>query len=200
MTEPNANTIQIGMWNASIASDYEKISSFNREPIQVTGDQIKHLYLLLYPLVASEFVHRSDLENWAETIMQQFQEKIEDLNKQLSQQKQDLDSHTHLGNMGSPTSPPTIAPAQPVSGFTLPKLEMWNSKPEDDEFKFGESIIIRAIDATPSLQQRDVKSSAGQTKNTADEFKIENQIADGQYLHPFDVEDDNINEPNTFSK
>lgn len=196
---PNTNTLQLGMWDETIVSDLNKLNTFNRDQIDITKDQLRHLYILLYPFIAAEYVHRSDLHKYMATITKEFQDKIDILNQQHDKLKKEMDLHTHIGNLGGPTSPVTIAPAQPVQGFTQLELELWKSQPEDDIFKLGEELIVNENNAIPTLQQRDPDKPAKNVKNTSEAIKVENQISGGEVLAPFDVEEGNLVEPNTFS-
>lgn len=196
---PNTNTLQLGMWDESILVDLDKLNTFNRDQIDITKDQLRHLYVLLYPFIASEFVHRSDMHKYIATITKEFQDKVDILNEQHRALKKEMDLHTHIGNLGGPTSPVTIAPAQPVQGFTQLELELWKSQPEDDIFKLGEELIVSENDMIPSLQQRDPDKAAINVENTSEDIKTDNQISGGDILPPFDVDEGNLVEPNTFS-
>lgn len=195
--KPEASAIRVGMWNAGIVGNVRKFDAFNRQPIEVTKDQLGHLYLLLYPMMASEFVHRTDMYKYIEMIMQQQQQRYDELNKKFIKLKNQLDMHTHIGNMGLPTSNPRIAPAQPVEGFQELQIELWTAKPEDSDFKSGEGHIVKATDTVPALQQRN-KLPAEKVLNTADEYKIEEQVKI-IHLPPFDIEEEGIEEPDDFS-
>lgn len=201
MAEPNATRFHIGMWNPTVLMDARKIKTFNRQPIDVTKDQTKYLYTLLYPFIASEFVHRTDMFNYITKLMEQFQAEIRSLNQQLSSLHSQVTSHTHIGNLGSPTSPSNINPAQPgFPGYTKPELKLWKTKPEDNEFKFGESLILAARQSIPALQKRNPNKAADKVVNTKDAHKITSQLAKGDYLAPFDIEEDSIDQPSKFSR
>lgn len=187
---PNATAVQVGMWNTKIAADAKKFQSINRLPVDITNDQMVQLYLLVYPFITTDFVHRSDLQKWAQVISQELSNEIEKLNNQINTLKLELDRHVHIGNLGAPTSP-----VQEL--FTKPQLSMWKAKPEDQQFKYGESLITDTSKYSSNSTHRLPTADAS---NTSTKLKISVLFDKQLKFVPFDENvESRIAEPNVFS-
>jgi len=109
----------------------------------VTKDQILPLYLLLYPFLVSDFSHRSDIQNWAMDMKEEMKKVVEDLDSKLNM-------HTHVGNLGYPTS--TTKESVPSIIFNT---QIWRTQPEDDKYVFAEKLIVSSSPYSKNMVHRD---------------------------------------------
>lgn len=138
------NIASIGGWSPKVAANLKQYTVINIKPGDLTKDQIVQLYCLLYPYISGEFVHRDTIMSWYNALVADFTAKIETLNAQLESLTATLQSHTHP-ETGGTTSAPT-------STFTAPKLEIFNTPPEN--FKDGDNKIVDASSYTLSMPHR----------------------------------------------
>lgn len=131
MQAVNDSAFHVGTWNKVVATDIRKFKAINRRPIDITKDQMRKLYMFLFPFIASEFVHRNDLETWAITVKS---ELLAEFTSFVTSLVSDFNKHTHFGNLGSPTSNPIMP--------LVSTLNAWNTNPEAVPNKFSESVIV----------------------------------------------------------
>jgi hypothetical protein len=176
---PNPDSSIPGGWNGNISINPRKNESFHRSSMDVTEDQMKEVYRLLYPFIASEFVHRSDLAAYTMQIKKEFDLELKRVNAIIDQLLQIIQNHTHISAPpGSPTSPIFVL---------LPSLEIssWSSLSEDPEFKHGENHILPKDKYLPALRRRDDKTPDNVT-NADPANNIISQLS-GTILTPFDA-------------
>lgn len=170
MDKLNIDKLNIGIWNPLLAADPKKFASINISPEDITLDQLIQLYLLLYPLIVADFASRIDLQSWASDIKKEMGIKF----KQLST---DLTKHVHVGNLGSPTTPPT----QPIS------ISEWTKTPEDPDYKQGEMAVTNASTYTNKISHRDpMKTFSNVT--LVNVLPISSEYAKRLILVPFDTD------------
>ena len=178
--KPNDNPAVIGMWNAELALDPNKFTAFNRDPFEITADQMRQLYAYLYPFMAADFVHRTAMSKWETKMEEELEQKLDKFQSDTTQWvKDNHDQHQHIGNNGAPTSPAfNVKPfAQP------PRLERWTSHIEDGKFNDGEIHIT--IDFY-GLFTRDLLDNTEVTTS----YSIEDQLSGGDIILPFDAGSD----------
>lgn len=119
--------VQIAAWNQPLAIDPTKRKALNRDPLGITIEQSRTLYTLLYPMMAQDFKHRDDLYAYIVALKKEIEALRKDTNQQLATLKQQINAHVHVGNLGSPTAPPTT----PVTGVVIKALneDTTESKP-----------------------------------------------------------------------
>jgi len=184
-SNPNDNPLALGNWNLDIALDPEKAAAINREPIDITKDQVRQLYQILYPFIAADFVHRTDNAELHTKILEEVTEKINNYNTGISTWITSfLNTHTHIGNMGAPTSPPTA-----IKKIEDPeKMEPYEAQPEDGNYSKGEGHIISAqsLDGL-NINHRDTDENV----NINTSHNIAEQLIGGlSIILPFDSEED----------
>jgi len=188
-----SNPAFIGMWNPEAAQNVKNALSINREPIDYTKDQMIQLYLMLYPFIAADFSHRDDLFNWAKKQLEQQTEKVDELNEKLATLKSELDSHAHIGNMGSPTSPASAV--QPISQVST---EPWATQPEDQDFKYGESLVTDSSTYSSNITHRKPQEdSVNISRNNTEPIAV--SYNEQLKMIPFDVGGDQIKEEDEFA-
>ena len=177
MAVPNDNPISIGMWNVAAAADPRKITAFNRPPSEITRDQLRQLYVLLYPFIAADFVHRTDMSQWVTQMGSEFDTILSTYYQDMIQWvKTNHDTHQHIGNNGAPTSP-----AFSVSPFSEPpELKRWSTHIEDAQYKNGEQHITTSL---LGMLTRDTQADIA--ISTA--YNISLLLAGGDIITPFDV-------------
>jgi hypothetical protein len=189
--KPHVNNYQYGMFSGT-PMDEEQLKSINREPIEITKDQIRILYTLLYPFIATEFVHRQDLKKWSDNILKQLTDMIDAFNNEMNQLIQKLNTHTHTSSAPStPTSPP-LPPS-----FNTPEMNPWTSKSEDSDFKHGESLITQTDFEILEMLHR-LKDMTNSLLNT--KFDIVEMIGEEPPLAIFDLGGGQIDEPDKVFK
>lgn len=181
---PNSSIEEIGAWNKQLASDVKKLESFNLTPVEVTKDQLIQLYLLLYPFIASEYVHRSDLVKWEEKIRQEFLTELQKINSSIESLKTFDITHVHSGVTTGPGSSAVAAGAPPVTQ----SAEAWKAKPED--YKQGEGLITGGSNYTQSMNHRDPKKDA---TGYSPKIKISDEFKKAEKYKPFDAGDGELN-------
>lgn len=178
------STTAFAMWSPEAASNIKKTLSLNMTGMDVAKDQLIQLYYMIYPFIASEFTHRDDIQRWATDINNDFSDKIDTLNSDIADMHTDLQSHVHIGNMGSPTSASVDTSLSPII-YTLPQVEIWTSLPEDDTYKHGESQVTTSSSYTKNILHRNPSSKA-KNYNPAQEIEV-TAIFDAAYKFvPFD--------------
>jgi len=189
----NINKISLGAWNKKVALTTIKRDALNRDPLDVTKDQIRQLYVILYPFIAADFVHRSANELFEEKVLDEMKKAASEFNKSLKQWvSTQLNTHQHIGNSGAPVSPPSAI--KPIGN--TPDLDVWESLPENGKFTDGEDHIVKANKMVPSknINHRDKKTN----RKVHTIYNIDKLLSGGNILTPFDVNpksvlDDNDN-------
>ena len=172
------------LWSPDAASNIKKNLSLNMTGLEVAKDQFIQLYFMVYPYIASEFVHRDDLQRWATDINEDFQNKIDKLNDEISNLHQELQSHIHIGNMGSPTSSSMDSKLSPIV-YTKPVVEIWSFLPEDDKYKHGEKQVVTDSNYTKNLLHRNPDSKA-ENYTPAENIEVTTIFGDAYKFIPFD--------------
>jgi len=113
--KPNDADVQLSAWNQELVFDRTKRAALNRDSLDITLDQMKQLYVLLYPYIQADFKHRDDIYRHLEDFKKHLNTIIADFNTKLTQLKVEIDTHTHFSAApGSPTTPP-VSPSTLLS-------------------------------------------------------------------------------------
>ena len=182
----NVNAASLSAWNKKVALTTIKRDALNRDPIDVTKDQIRQLYVILYPFIAADFLHRTDNEMFEEKIHQEMKDKINDFNNKIKQWvSTQLNMHQHIGNNGAPVSPPSAVKAI----GNMPELDLWETTPENGNFTNGEDHIVKAnkMIKSKNIKHRDKSNN----KKIKTKYLISNLLSGGNILIPFDINDSN---------
>jgi hypothetical protein len=166
------------LWKSTLSEDIKKLLSITIEPADFTKDQLVQAYVLLYPFIASEFVHRTDLIEWENTIKAEFDAKVEKLNAQIKAFNKSLITAIGLITIATPGAS-AMGSMQAVPD---PALDTWSSKPDD--FKFGESLITDT-DSYSDITHRSINKPAEKYVAKISTPEVFNKT---QKLVPFDAE------------
>ena len=185
--QANVSTMSLGAWNKKIALQRDKVGALNRDPLDITKDQIRQLYAILYPFVAADFVHRTANERFEEKVLDEVKQIIKQFNTDVKRWvATELNMHQHIGNNGAPVSPPTAV----KNIGDLPELKAWESLPENGNFMDGEDHIVDANKGVPAknIRHRDTKGN----DKVKTKYPINKQLSGGPILTPFDINDKSI--------
>lgn len=180
--KPNDADVVVGAWNQDLVIDRVKLKTLNKPGLDITLDQIRQLYTLLYPFIQADFKHRDDLYNYIEELKKELEKQRKDFNQQLASLHSWASTHTHIGNLGSPTSAPVVADTQIV----IPPIS--DIKTEDALFvENGCGHVIVTNTPKKEYTQRDTTSNENITI-TGNAKQIEDLLTKGAKIFiPFDV-------------
>jgi len=172
----------IGIWNPSIATDPTKFGQINITATEIAKDQLIQLYIMLYPFIATEFAHRSDLQNWASTMRDQFRSNIDETNIKLDLLTQEAKNHFHTGQ--------GAVPSATAKALKTPSISLWKALPEDKDFREGEQFIVDNSSYTKAITHRNPSVDA---KHSKTKLFISKLFAVILKFTPYDVNKNNIN-------
>lgn len=181
MAQLNDDPVSIGMYSKEVLSSPKSLSAINTTPSDITKDQILQVFLLMYPYISADFIHREDVEKWAAKMLSEFNQKIEDLNAKMDAMASDIKTHNHIHPQG-----PTTALVTPMT-FQTPKLEPWTSKPKD--FTFGDNLITSRSGYTSIMDHRNPKQDPSDVSPKVSISTAYNKLIK---MTPFDVYGDEI--------
>lgn len=130
-------------YSAKIASDPKKLMSLNIKPSDTTKNQLPELYIMLYPFIAGEYVHREDFYNYTNAMKKEFDVLVKAFNAQVKALTTLIQTHIH----------PSAVPVSPsVTQFSTPEFKTWTTDPL--LFTFGEQLITPASNYSTSIDHR----------------------------------------------
>lgn len=168
------------MYNKDLLSDVKKLKAINITGKDLTKDQLIQAYILLYPFIASEFVHREDMILFISKLKLEFDTEVEKLNLKLDLLTKEAQNHIHAAN--------GTAPSVSAKTLTAPSLTLWKTEPND--FTFGESLITDSSSYTKNLNHR--TPSAEPTQFTP-KVSISTAFTQAIKFVPFDIGGDQLN-------
>ena len=106
----NSNPIQQGMWGLGLGV---KSLGINKKPSDVTKDAILQSYLLIYPYVQDDFIHKTDFASFisaytsgVDKTIDNLQTRIDELIDIVNELASNYGTHTHIAtSIGAPTTP-----------------------------------------------------------------------------------------------
>lgn len=172
----------VGAWNRDLVIDRVKMKTLNKPGLDITLDQLRQLYALLYPLIQADFKHRDDLYNYIEELKKELEKQRTDTNQQLSTLHSWLSSHIHTGNLGAPTSPPV----SPDTLITISKLS--DIKTEDTNFiKEGSTHVETVVLPSHEYLIRNTNKNKKVKISGSAKFIEDLLSKDAKIFVPFDV-------------
>lgn len=184
MKTPNADRVQLGMLTEETLTELQS-KMINILPSDITKDQIVQLYLLMYPFIASEFVHRMDLKKYIDNALDEFNKNISDFNSRLDSMANTINTHTHTSY-----SPNTLTSTPPAS-VSSPSLDSWSTRPEDGGYHSGEDAIVETSNYTNIMKHRDPSFDAG-LSNTSKSVDVVDIYSSNNNFVPFDMSGDKL--------
>lgn len=168
------------MWNPDLVIDANKLGSLNRQPVEITEDQLIQLYIMLYPMIITEFVHKADFVAYINAMKAEFEAQIQSLNSQLAALTLNYNNHIHT----TPSGP--AAPIPILSQASAPSLTGWTVSPVDPQFSLGEKLITFFSQYSSKIEHR---LPLTDLPNTGTSRKISELFNKRFKYVPFDIEE-----------
>jgi len=182
----NDDITTIGSWAVRLAGDIKKLQTFNLSPVEVTKDQLIQLYILLYPFIASEYVHKDDLELWAKDIKDEIKKEFEKTNKSIESIDSALKSHSHtvqvLPNTHKGGTDSTIASTTIESADTFSTQPKAHNTGEQD-------YVAETSNYTKSMKHRNPRKTA---KEFSPVLSVSEEFSNASKYRPFDVDESTV--------